>query len=246
MVNIMAPKLKRLKSHDVMAHASTATQLDEFLSQYIGVAQDALFLALHEFKKREDPQDAEKVSVVLRHWSKNNGQADLSFVFELCALNNWVQQAEELLNICSISDNSIVRAMEYASLKLHTDFLLYMIEKSDSINQTVNISALLAHMMEHNPKKKGHQALKTMLNALTIEEDLNDVILQTLSYSNLRSSKILFPYIDAPTVLNRYKEKWYATTDMEQWFENAYASYQKSVLNKSLPKSKPLQSKRKM
>ena len=246
MVNIMAPKLKRLKSHDVMAHASTATQLDEFLSQYIGVAQDALFLALHEFKKREDPQDAEKVSVVLHHWSKNNGQADVSFVFELCALNNWVQQAEELFNICSISDDKLLRGMEYASLKLHTDFLLYMIEKSDSINQKVNVPTLLAHMMEHNPKKQGYQALKTMLNALRIEENLNEVILQTLSYSNFRASKMLLPYIDAPTVMSEYKKKWYATIEVEQWFENAYAGYQKSVLNKSLPKSKSLQSKRKM
>lgn len=126
MINIMASKLRRLKCNDVMDHAATPAQLDEFLSQYVGVAQDALLLALYEFKKREDPQDAEKVSVVLRHWSKNNGQADLSFVFELCALNNWVQQAEELFNICSISDDNLLRGMEYASLKLHTDFLLYM------------------------------------------------------------------------------------------------------------------------
>lgn len=212
MVNIMVPKLKRLKSHDVMAHASTATQLDEFLSQYIGVAQDALFLALHEFKKREDPQDAEKVSVVLHHWNKNNCQSDLGFVFELCALNNWVAQTDDLLNICTISDDKILRGMEYACHKAHTDFLLYMIEKSDELNQKVNVPALLKHMMEHNSNKKGHQALKTMLNSMTIEVHLNEVILQTLAYSNFRSSKMLFPYIDAPTVLSEYKKKWYATT----------------------------------
>jgi len=245
-INIMASKFKRLKFDDVMNHAATPAQLDEFLNQYIGVAQDALLLALYEFKKREAPKDAEKVSVVLHHWNKNACQADLGFVFELCALNNWVAQADELLNICTISDDKILRGMEYACHKAHTDFLLYMIEKSDALNQKVNVPVLLKHMMEHNSNKNGHQALKTMLNSMTIEVHLNEVILQTLAYSNFRSSKMLFPYIDAPTVWSEYKKKWYATTDVEQWFENAYAGYQKSVLNKSLPKSKPLQSKRKM
>lgn len=238
----------QLKFNDVMNHAATPAQLDDFLSQYIGVEQDVLLLALYEFKKREDPQDAEKVSIVLRHWRQNNCQADLGFVFELCALNNWVAQTDELLNTCAISDDKILRGMQYACHKAHTDFLLYMIEKAEALNQNVNVPALLKHMMEHNPNKQGHHALKIMLNNLTIEDNLNEVILQTLAYSNLRSSKMLFPYIDAPKVLSEYKNKWYATHDMEQWFESAYALYQKSILKKSLSKSKnkPLQSKRKM
>ncbi len=71
-----------------------------------------------------------------------------------------------------------------------------------------------------------------------IEENLNDVILQTLLYSNRRSSKLLFPYIDVPTVMTEYKNKWFFSKDTKQWFEKSYALYQKSLIKKALPKSK--------
>lgn len=241
-MNIMASELK---FSDILKRMTNPAQLDAFLTPCNHV-QEALLLAFYELKKRQNPNDAEIFDVLLRHWNKHNCRTNLDFAFELCALNNWVPQAEELINTCEISNDGFLWGVQHACNNAHSDFLLYMINKSDFIDQHVNIPALLTNLMKHSSNEKGHNALKSILTKYKVEENLNEVIWQTLLYSNRRSSKLLFPYIDAPLVMAEYKNKWFFSKGMEQWFEKSYAIYQKSLLKKALPKSKATPTHRKM
>lgn len=234
-----------LELGEVLTHLANPQDLDAFLSanahKCMQQTLNAVFHALNNY-----PLADQLCTVVLDHWNTNKCVGDLTFVFVLCGTNNWVQPADELLKTNAINDAGILRAMEIACDRAHTEFLLYMVKKSDEIDQNIHVPALLVRLLKNNPNRKGHNALKKMLSSLPIDEPLDEVINQTLAYSNLLSSKLLFPYIDANKVAIEYKKKWYATTETEQWFETAYAMYQKSLLKKALPKSNPLHAKRKM
>lgn len=221
---------------ELLEHLANPQDLDSFLSANAHKCMtQALNSAFHTLKNY--PSADQLCTTLVRHWNKNNCFGDLTFVFVLCGSNNWVQSADELLNTNAIADEGLLRAMEFACDRCHTEFLSYMIKKSDDVGQNVNLPALLVRLMKNSSNRDGHNALKKILSLQTVDEPLDEVLLQTLAHSNLLSSKLLFPYVDAAKVAREYKQKWYATTDMETWFEKAYANYQKSILKKSLPKS---------